>query len=84
KIALREINKMAENYDFYDENAVSYGLNQLYDMYNEQRKAEKAEKEKAKAEEASAESENEDGGETPPDDGPDMSNMSVMDFGNNM
>ncbi|MBQ3923052.1 MAG: chemotaxis protein CheA, partial [Spirochaetales bacterium] len=47
KIALREINKMAENYDFYDENAVSYGLNQLYDMYNEQRKAEKAEKEKA-------------------------------------
>ncbi|MBR6199530.1 MAG: chemotaxis protein CheA [Spirochaetales bacterium] len=86
KIALREINKMAENYDFYDENAVSYGLNQLYDMYNEQRKAEKAEKEKAKAEEATAAGDGEDGGEdeTPPDDGPDMSNMSVMDFGNNM
>ena len=79
KIALREINKMAENYDFYDENAVSYGLNQLYDMYNEQRKAEKAEKENAKAEEAAT-----DGEETPPDDEPDMSDMSVMDFGNNM
>jgi len=35
KVALREINKIAEQYDFYQDGNVSYGLNQLYDLYNE-------------------------------------------------
>jgi two-component system chemotaxis sensor kinase CheA len=38
KTALREINKLAEKYDFYSDNNVSYGLNQLYDIYNKDEK----------------------------------------------
>lgn len=38
KTALREINKLAEKYDFYSDDNVSYGLNQLYDVYNKDEK----------------------------------------------
>ena len=44
KVALREINKLSEKHDFYSEDSVSYGLNQLYDVYNAQKKNEKIEK----------------------------------------